>query len=148
MAKHRQHWTPDTLSDVSFEQEWDDEEPEAIRAHRCVRVFNRRTGEEIVDPSECARLHDRAIEKNRYKNTILVPALLAALPSEEKMLLHDHQGVVTGETFVSMPSWETDENDEVRIKEWRAVNPPSRAVADSVISIERGKRAVKTASGR
>lgn len=146
MTKHRQRWTPDTLFSVTFEQEWDDADRDADPV--CVRIIDRAAGTEIVDPVECAARHAKALGNNRFKNLEIVPALLAALPAEEKMPTRDEKGEITGETFVSAPEWETDKEGEIRIKQWRTVRPESRAAGDQVVVSKRAEKIERERGGR
>lgn len=81
--KHKNTWRPDTCECV-LEYEWDDAEPEAERAHACVRV--------IVDcgahGSPAARTKagrgahfERVLGENRHKNEVLAE-IAAVAPAE------------------------------------------------------------------
>jgi hypothetical protein len=119
MTKRRQEWTPDTLSHMTFVQEWDDADDENNRTHICVEVHNRTTGEVITDPQQCADLHEKHLTNNQYKNAVLVPAILAVLPADEKKPVLDRRGIQIGETFAfDQPEFHTDENDEIALKAW------------------------------
>jgi len=135
----RQKWTPDTLQHMEFEQEWDGD------TFTCVGVTNRKTGEVITDPAQCAALHERAMDNNKYKNLELVPAMLAALPAEEKRDILDEAGVKVGEEFRILPEFETDAQDELRVKAWQPRNPANRAIVNQVHAT---KRAEKIAKGK
>lgn len=128
----QQRWRPDTHPELAFIQEYDSslDAPDFI----CVRV-------EYVDGrlpvlgEQAQEIYDDALGLNQYKNIVVVPAILQALPADEKIAVKDEDGNETGEfIFKNIPSFKV-ENGELK-GDFTSLKSKNRLVAQDILKIK------------
>lgn len=104
-------------------------------------VRKRRVFVAEVSGADAKAAFAEAKKANRFKNQKLIPALLAALPPEEKMPVWNEKGEIVDETFLSEPQFRRS-GASVVIHEWRTVRPDSRALGEQIAAEEAAKQEV------
>lgn len=116
--KREQTWIPDTHPNMKFIQEWDDQQDADNREHICTKVIvtdENGIDQIFTDADEIKKLHEDAVGLNVHKNTVIVPAMLAALSTSEKIKLKDTDGNDAGFDFKTAPEFRA-QNGEIIAK--------------------------------
>ena len=134
MAIKRQEWTPDTLSGVTFVEEYDDTDYDGTVT--CIEVKDVAGTRATSIPAQAASAWATHLDNNKFKNLVLLPEMAAAVHPSDRSQNSNGDNVLN-----KTARFYTDATDDVVLDDnWQPDHPSSRGLAVAAIATAKNNR--------